>query len=471
MFIKLMSFFPEAVLIFLLPLMYFVKTFRTSATPKTYFTLSKYFILINVIISFLLIKHENFNFYQVNMYTCVFKILMYIASGIWFFLSYRWFLHEERSSYKFFSLCIGALFCLSVVISCRNLWILIGALLLQVIFNYFLILLREEEEKIKIIAKRYLLFSLFFVSVMIGGATIFYHYSTNLDYDKIKILLSLHNDKELFLASGMILAGVLYFMGVAPFHFWFLDVVKYSILPVSGFLTFVPIWAYFSCLCALLAIAFPSLSHQFEVIIWSFALMSLYFGAIEANGAKNVLRLFACGSVFNMGMILISLNAVNEQTLINTMFYLLVYVLSMLGCYSVLFGFKSRGIYVYELREIAGISRSKVYLSAALLLFLLYLSGMPPLLGFAGRLSVLNSLFAHGHYYLVAASVFALILIINAYLNLIKTIYFDNPIMSFDRSDKSILVCVSFNFVLGIIILLHPTLIQNIFERVMQTLF
>lgn len=143
----------------------------------------------------------------------------------------------------------------------------------------------------------------------------------------------------------------------------------------------------------------------------------------------------------------------------------------MLGIYTVFLGFKSQGRYVFELREIAGIAKLKAYLAAALLMFLVSLIGSPPMLGFLGKLSVINNLVLEHHFYLVAVTLLSLILMANAYLIVVKTVYFDSPVMNFDRIDKSIYICLTLNLILVVISLVQPRFLMSGFERMLIRVF
>lgn len=470
----LLTFLPEIVLFCCLPVMSLVRVFRTSATPKTFFTLSKYFMLASVLLSIVLYdKSELPEIYENSRYTTLFKSLAFLFSLVWFFLAYRWFLHEERSSFRYFMLSIGALICLNVIISAHNFMLLWGALALNTVLVYFLILRRLDDGRIFTVARRYAAFAAFFLLLMLAGMIIFYRRLDSLNYRVIYEFL--HNMQEippLYLnASAMILSGMLFFMAVAPFHFWFLDVVRYSVLPVGGWLTLVPILAYFAAFCTMTINVFFPIYAYFQQPLIIFAVASLFLGAVGANGEKNILRLFAYGSVFNIGFILISLITFSADSLFSSFVYLLVYLSAMLGIYTVFLGFKSQGRYVFELREIAGIAKLKAYLAAALLMFLVSLIGSPPMLGFLGKLSVINNLVLEHHFYLVAVTLLSLILMANAYLIVVKTVYFDSPVMNFDRIDKSIYICLTLNLILVVISLVQPRFLMSGFERMLIRVF
>lgn len=474
MLLNLITFFPEFSLIASLLVMLGVKKYRVSSTPRTYFTVSRVFLLLSALFTIILYNRSGFpDYYENSRYTSLFKVLVYLSALIWFYLSNKWFLNEGSPSYRFYSLAVASVLCLVIIISARNFGILVASLALNTLLVNRLVLLRLDNPDIPAIGRRYLIFSAFFILLMSIAAGIFYNAAGTLNYYRICAHLFSGRDLSVLtvVAVGLILSGILYFMAVAPFHFWFLDVVKASILPVGGYLTLVPLLALFACLSDLVInVFFPVYPHFLNVMV-IFSVLSLFMGAVGANGEKNILRLFAYASVFNIGFIMINLVSFNANSLFSSFVYLLVYIMAMFGIYTSFLGLKSKGLYVFELREIAGLAKAKPYLGAAMLLFLVSLIGSPPMLGFLGKLSIINNLVMESHYYLVIATLLSLLLIANAYLIVIKTLYFDHSALNFDRIDKSIYICLSINIILVVISILQPRFIMSGFERMLITIF
>ena len=143
---RIITFLPEFLLLAALPLMLLVSRFRTSATPKTYFTLSRYFVLFCLIFTVVLYNRSGYpQYYENSLYTSLFKVIIYLLSLLWFALSCKWFLMEDRSSLGFYALCLSSLAALSVMISSLNLGIMAAAWLLISLFNFCLLRLSPER--------------------------------------------------------------------------------------------------------------------------------------------------------------------------------------------------------------------------------------------------------------------------------------------------------------------------------------
>ena len=99
------------------------------------------------------------------------------------------------------------------------------------------------------------------------------------------------------------------------------------------------------------------------------------------------------------------------------------------------------------------------------------LIGVPPLLGFVGRLSVINNLIVDERWLHVVLLMLSLLFMANAYLQVIRKIYFSPLKNSFDRTDKSIYICLFINLVLVVISLLNPGYLLHDAELILSGAF
>lgn len=96
-----------------------------------------------------------------------------------------------------------------------------------------------------------------------------------------------------YAAVGMIMCSLFFMLAVAPFHSWFVGIVSVAILPVCGFITLVPPFAYLACLINSMVNIFWTAGEFIKPALLIFASISLFIGALSANGEKicaNFLR-------------------------------------------------------------------------------------------------------------------------------------------------------------------------------------
>ena len=148
---------------------------------------------------------------------------------------------------------------------------------------------------------------------------------------------------------------------------------------------------------------------------------------------------------------------------------MLVYLLAQFGIYTTFYAFKSKGEYLSELSELSGVSEVRPYISAALLVFMVSMLGTPPMLGFLGKLSVINYLIIQGSYVFIGLILTALLLLAYAFLNVIKAVYFDSLTNVFDRADKGVYICLMINLILVLISILNPKYLMHDAEAILST--
>ena len=101
--------------------------------------------------------------------------------------------------------------------------------------------------------------------------------------------------------------------------------------------------------------------------------------------------------------------------------------------------------------------------------FMVSMLGTPPMLGFLGKLSVINYLIIQGSYVFIGLILTALLLLAYAFLNVIKAVYFDSLTNVFDRADKGVYICLMINLILVLISILNPKYLMHDAEAILST--
>ena len=138
-----------------------------------------------------------------------------------------------------------------------------------------------------------------------------------------------------------------------------------------------------------------------------------------------ILRLLASG-VVNGDALNFAANAYSSS-----MFYVISYVLTTLASFGVLLLLSQEGFESEEIADLAGLNQRSPLYAAVMAVCLLSLAGIPPMVGFYAKLSVLQALLASGQVGSMVLAVFAVLMsLIGAfyYLRVIKVMYFDVPI-------------------------------------------
>jgi NADH-quinone oxidoreductase subunit N len=115
----------------------------------------------------------------------------------------------------------------------------------------------------------------------------------------------------------------------------------------------------------------------------------------------------------------------------SAMFYLVSYVLTTLGTFGIIMMLSRQGFESDNLNDLKGLSRRSPWYAGVMAIFMFSLAGIPPTVGFYGKLAVLQALVTTGDAFYIGLAVVAVVLsLIGAYyyLRVVKVMYFDEPV-------------------------------------------
>lgn len=437
-----------------------VNKYRDRKTPKTFFTLSRWFLL--AIIAATLVFYNKSAFPQIlnnTSFSTLFKLIAYLLLLAWNYLSSKWFLNKNRPSYKFCSLIFVELLGLDILASANSLPALTAAVAIICLANHALIYRHWDIEKVTLAARLYILYSIFFIGSLIIATLYLYYQSGSFEYAQIKNYLSqqITWTLSLKLCIVAIIAALMFIMSAAPFHLWFINFIRCGVLPLSGFITLVPWMISLCALINLLRNCLLPMADFINPLLFSFGLCSVILGALGAWAENNLRCLFACINVYCLGFALIGLNNCTNTDIIAVFAYSVTCLLSLAGVYTVFLGFKSHGEYLSNLSELNGFYTLRPYMSAALLIFIFSLIGLAPTLGFFGYLSVLHNLAFSSDWLKLGILLISALIVSGALFRVIKSIYFISNNQKYDRPDKSIYICLFINIMIIVTSLFFPS--------------
>jgi NADH-quinone oxidoreductase subunit N len=203
---------------------------------------------------------------------------------------------------------------------------------------------------------------------------------------------------------GMVLAvlGLSFKIAAAPMHFYAPDVYEGAASPVTAFLAFVPKTAGFLALILLLStmgwdghstiqdgvlLQISGLPQPIMTTLWMIAVLTMTLGNIGAILQKSVKRVLAYSSVAHSGYMLLGIIAGPEHLGLNAvLFYLLAYGIMNTAAFAVLVALERRGQEIESMEDLAGLRVKHPVMAAVMAIAAGSLLGVPPLLGFWGKL-------------------------------------------------------------------------------------
>jgi NADH-quinone oxidoreductase subunit N len=315
---------------------------------------------------------------------------------------------------EYYFLLLGAGMGIFFMVSTNNLLLMVLGLELLSLASYALAGFHKGEKRSAEAAMKYIVFGGFSAGVMVYGISLLYGLTGTLDLqvmagtvEGVGLTRSLadavtNSPSTVALAMVMILGGFAFKIAVAPFHFWAPDVYEGAPTPVTTFLAVASKAAGFGALLRFLAVLFMSpdvaaavgaYGLQVGTLIAILAAVTMTLGNLAAVRQESVKRMLAYSSVAHAGYVLVALVAMNGEGLQASMLYLVAYYLMNLGAFGVLIYFHGQtGKETYE--SLNGLGNAAPLISISAVVFLVSLTGLPPTVGFYGKLAVASAAMA-----------------------------------------------------------------------------
>lgn len=340
-----------------------------------------------------------------------------------------------------FTLGLFSLLGMFIMISGSNFLVIYLGLELLTLSSYALVALRRDNATASEAAMKYFVLGALASGFLLYGLSMMYGATGSLDIASVFKAINSGNVKHQVLVFGLvfIVAGLAFKLGVVPFHMWVPDVYQGAPTSVTLMIGGAPKLAAFAITIRLLVEGMLPLAIDWQQMLAVLAVGSLLVGNLAAIAQTNLKRMLAYSTISQMGFVLIGLlsGVVNGNTLSATtaysssMFYVITYVLTTLATFGVILILARDGFESDEITDLAGLNQRGPAYAAIMAICMFSLAGVPPMVGFYAKLSVLQSLVSSGQTPQIALAVFAVMMsLIGAfyYLRVVKVMYFDEPI-------------------------------------------
>ena len=342
---------------------------------------------------------------------------------------------------ELFSLSMFALLGMFVMISGNNFLVLYMGLELMTLCSYALVALRRDDATATEAAMKYFVLGAMASGFLLYGLSMMYGATGSLDINAVFKAINSGNVDHRVLVFGLVfvVAGLAFKLGVVPFHMWIPDVYQGAPTVVTLLIGGAPKLAAFAICIRLLVESLLPLAPDWQQMLAILSVGSLALGNLAAIAQTNLKRMLAYSTISQMGFVLLGLMSglVNGNTLSAadaysaSMFYVITYVLTTLATFGIILLLSRAGFESEEISDFAGLNQRSPLYAAIMAICLFSLAGIPPMVGFYAKLSVLQALIASGQALDIGLAVFAVVLsLIGAfyYLRVIKVMYFDEPI-------------------------------------------
>ncbi len=347
-----------------------------------------------------------------------------------------------------FTLSLYALLGMFVMISGQHFLIIYLGLELLTLSSYALVALRRDNGLAIEAAMKYFVLGALASGFLLYGMSLVYGATGSLGLSEVAKAIAGGPDalrgSAAVLSLGLVfmVAGLAFKLGVVPFHMWVPDVYHGAPTAITLMVGGAPKLAAFAIVIRLLVEGMGPMVVDWQQMLMVLSIASLLIGNLAAIAQTNLKRMLAFSTIAQMGFMLLGLLAgvvsgeggQDASNMANaygaSMFYVITYVLTTLGTFGVILLLSRSGFESEQISDLAGLNQRSPLYAGVMAICMFSLAGVPPLVGFYAKLSVLQALLASSQPMYIGLAVFAVMMsLIGAfyYLRLVKVMYFDAP--------------------------------------------
>jgi len=341
---------------------------------------------------------------------------------------------------ELFTLSLFSLLGMFVMISGSNFLSIYMGIELLTLSSYALVALRRDDAVATEAAMKYFVLGALASGFLLYGMSMLYGATGSLDLQEVFKAINSGQIRHQVLIFGLVfvVAGLAFKLGVVPFHMWIPDVYQGAPTAVTLMVAGAPKLAAFAVLTRLLVEGLLPLVVDWQQMLVLLAVASLAVGNLAAIAQTNLKRMLAFSTISHMGFVLIGFvygvtngniaGVANAYS--SSMFYVVSYVLTTLASFGIILVLSRQDFESEEISDLAGLNQRNPLYAGIMALCMFSLAGIPPMVGFYAKFSVLQALVSGGGSLNIALAVYAVMMsLIGAfyYLRVVKVMYFDAP--------------------------------------------
>jgi len=284
----------------------------------------------------------------------------------------------------------------------NNLVVIFIALELLSIPLYILSGFRRPQRASEESAMKYFLLGAFSSGFLVYGIALIYGATGVLDLPSVwheagRVIADDSTAKYLLMiGGGLVLVGLGFKVAAVPFHMWTPDVYQGAPTPVVAYMSVAAKIGGFGALVRVFGMGLSSFALEqgavavWQDTIWLVAVLTMLLGNFVAIMQSDLKRLLAYSTIAHAGYILIAVAAAGTAGLSDTaaqavMIYLLAYAFTNAGAFAVIAAIEKDDATNTGLDALRGLAVRRPWLAAAMVVFMLSLTGIPLTAGFIGK--------------------------------------------------------------------------------------
>jgi NADH-quinone oxidoreductase subunit N len=394
--------------------------------------------------------------FLVDDYARFLKVLTLVGSGGALLLSLDYLTIEKQQKFEYGALFLLATLGMLMLISASDLIALYLGLELMSLPLYVIAASNRENLKSTEAGLKYFVLGALSSGMLLYGASLIYGFTGTVNF--AGIAKATQNGAGVGLIFGLVFlfVGFCFKISAVPFHMWTPDVYEGAPTPVTAFFAAAPKVAGIAIFARATVVAFPGITHEWQQIVVFVSIASMALGSFAAIGQRNIKRLMAYSSIGHMGYALVGLATGTAEGVQGVLIYMSIYVAMTLGTFAVILSMRRDGRLVETISDLAGLSRTHPTMAFFLAVLLFSLAGIPPLAGFFAKFYVFLAAIKAGLFTLAVIGVLTSVVGAYYYLAIVKIMYFDEPVRSFERMPMLLRLVLGVSGLANILFFAYP---------------
>jgi NADH-quinone oxidoreductase subunit N len=367
------------------------------------------------------------------------KVMILLSAAAVLVMSEQYMVARNLLRFEYPLLVVFAVVGMMVMVSAGDLMSLYMGLELQSLSLYVVASLRRDSVKSTEAGLKYFVLGALSSGLLLYGASLTYGFTGTTLFSGI--MAGVQDQPSLGLLFGLVflISGLAFKVSAAPFHMWTPDVYEGSPTPITAFFATAPKVAAMALFARLMFDAFGGITGDWQQIIAFLSVISMFLGSIAAIGQRDIKRLMAYSSIAHMGYALMGLAAGTALGVQAMLIYMAIYVTMNIGTFAFILGMQRDGRPVTDIQSLKMYAKDQPTRALAMLVLMFSLAGVPPMVGFFGKLYVLRAAYDAGLAWLAVAGVVASVIGAYYYLRIVYYMYFGEETEKLDAPSQPIL--------------------------------
>jgi NADH-quinone oxidoreductase subunit N len=327
-------------------------------------------------------------------YSTFFELLIIVATAITIAMSLDYVPDSGLAGAEYYALVLIAALGMMLMAAAGDLIIIFLGLETMSIAVYALAGFMRRDAGSNEGALKYFILGAFSTGFLLYGIALIYGATGTIQLGPIRAALSpfMASNPLLLIGVGLLLIGFGFKVAAVPFHMWTPDAYEGAPTPVTAFMAVGVKVAAFAAFARIFMIHLAPVSEHWAMVLWIIAALTMTVGNLTALVQDNIKRMLAYSAIAHAGYLLVGMAATPSSTAgPAVLYYLLGYAFTNLGAFAVVIAVERRNRAGGLISDYRGLARTNPALAAAMTLFMLSLTGVPPLAGFVGKFYILSA--------------------------------------------------------------------------------